>query len=179
MKGINRALQTYSTPMSESAAYNNKKCIFISHKSEDIEAAKAIGDIITNHGIDIYLDINDYGLQSATENNEAKKIVEYIEKALSKSTHILVLVTNKTRQSWWVPYEVGYSKKGEKEIASILLKDVNDFPDFLKIEKTFRGLSDLENYIMILNHFESFNESAADNDNMQYLRNKALNYIRD
>lgn len=176
-KGINKAFSEYNF-IYEDSGYKSKKCVFISHKSEDIEAAKALSEIITSKGIDVYLDINDSGLQSATRENDAKKIVNCIEKALSVSSHILVLVTSKTKQSWWVPYEIGYSKKGEKQIASILLKDVADFPDFLQIEKKLRGLNDLQNYIREINPNQYFEESVSESLLMEKLENKALNYIR-
>lgn len=177
IKGINKAISTYNT-IYENSASISKKCVFISHKSEDIEAAKALSELITSKGIDVYLDINDSGLQRATRENDAQKIVNCIEKALSVSSHILVLVTNKTKQSWWVPYEIGYSKKGKKQIASILLKDVTDFPDFLQIEKKLRGLNDLKNYIREINSDQYFEESVSESTLMENLENKALNYIR-
>lgn len=176
-KGINKASLTYNT-IYESSFSETEKCVFISHKSEDIEAAKALAEIITSRGIDVYLDINDSGLQSATRENNAQEIVDCIERALSVSSHILVLVTNKTKQSWWVPYEIGYSKKGTKQIASILLKDVVDFPDFLQIEKKLRGLNDLKNYIQEINPYQNFNESVLESFLMEDIENKALNYIR-
>ena len=86
--------------------------------------------------MDIYLDLNDEGLQQATREQNVFKIVSHIEKALTTSTNILVLVTEKTKESWWVPYEIGYAKKGKKDIASLLLKNVYDFPDYLEIEKS-------------------------------------------
>lgn len=142
-KGINRAkgsLKYESTQL-----YN--ECIFISHKYEDLDAARAIASYIMDSDIDVYLDDNDDGLQSAVQSNDSKKIVECIENALTESTHILVLVTKNTRMSWWVPYEVGYAKHGNISIASLLLKNVAEFPDYLKIEKTLTGYNSLEKYI--------------------------------
>lgn len=46
--------------------------------------------------MDIYLDINDIGLKHANP----FVTVEHIEKALTTSTNILVLVTEKTKESW-------------------------------------------------------------------------------
>lgn len=144
-EGINRALK--NDALYENTFDENKKCVFISHKSEDIKGAIAIGEEIKKHGIDIYLDINDTGLQHATKNNDSKEIVRSIEKALSVSTHILVYITENTKDSWWVPYEIGYSKKGNIEIASLLDIHEEDFPDYLKIEKTLRTIKDFDKYL--------------------------------
>ncbi len=129
-------------------------------------------------GLDIYLDLNDIGLQQATHEQNASKTVNYIEKALSMSTNILVLVTEKTKESWWVPYEIGYAKKGKKDIASLLLKSVEDFPDYLKIEKQLRGLEDLKKYMRELVTYTSYYENASSSIIVQQLEAKLLNYIR-
>lgn len=177
-KGINRANATYSErAMFESASYN-KKCIFISHKSEDKYAAEYVGDLLKNAGLDIYLDSNDTGLQQATHEQNASMIVSYIEKALTMSTNILVLVIEKTKESWWVPYEIGYAKKGKKDIASLLLKNVNGFPDYLEIEKKLNGLEDLKKYSQELVTFTSYYENASSNIIDQQLERNLLNYIR-
>lgn len=173
MKGINRA-KIYAINDSVNLP---QKCVFISHKFEDLEAAKEIAACIMDAGIDVYLDDNDDGLQAAVDDNDSKRIVECIENALITSTNILVLVTDNTRQSWWVPYEVGYAKRGKIEIASILKKEVDEFPDYLKIERTMQGIRDLEKYLKDLNSlqplFESINEKAVDSHQQQLLK-----YIR-
>lgn len=176
IKGVNRAL-SYK-PIYEEANSRIKECIFISHKSEDIKAAKAVAEVIMSNGVDVYLDVNDSGLQSATRENDSQKIVDCIENALLKSSHICVLVTNKTKESWWVPYEVGYAKNGEKNIASLLLKDVYDFPDFLKIERKLRGLSDLKNYIKEISGQQAFYENLNESINYRNIEHEVLNYIR-
>ena len=82
----------------------------------------------------------DSGMVFSDRSLENLDIVDSIEKALKCSTHILVLVSDQTKESWWVPYEVGYSKKGKKKIASALLVGyVDDFPDYLKIEETIKS----------------------------------------
>lgn len=172
-KGINRA-KIHNIYESVNL---QKSCVFISHKFEDLRAAQEIASYIMDVGIDVYLDDNDDGLQAAVDDNDSEKIVECIENALNTSTHILVLVTENTRQSWWVPYEVGYAKNGEKEIASILKKEVEEFPDYLKIEKTMRGFNDLVVYIYeicgLQPVLESINENAAELHQEQLLK-----YIR-
>lgn len=178
-KGINRALfqDGYRTSY-ESSSVQSKKCVFISHKSEDIEAAKAVAELLQNDGIDVYLDVNDSGLQKATKEGNAEKIVKFIEKALMKSTNILILVTEKTKESWWVPYEVGFSKMGKKKIASLLLKNVYDFPDYLKIETTLRGLADLKEYSCGLKDSSVYFEHAGSELDTAKIDLKLLNYIR-
>lgn len=153
MAGINRALLSEDRRIIFENCVASKeekgKCVFISHKSSDIDAAQQVAEYIMGNGIDVYLDKLDAGLQKATRENDAQGIVNSINRALMCSTDILVLVSNQTQASWWVPYEVGYAKKGNKEIASALLTgNVNGFPDYLKIERMIKGASDFKNYVL-------------------------------
>lgn len=149
MGGINRA----DPIILKEARYNfasrrDKICIFISHIRIDKPAAIAIGEYIKdNGGFDIYLDVYDDELQRADSEHNHKKITAYIEKGINECTHILCLVSNETKQSWWVPYEIGYAKKGSKDIASLILKDVETLPSFLNIERIIPGTKSLNAYL--------------------------------
>lgn len=125
------------------------KCVFISHKSSDIDAAQEVAEYLMKNDIDVYLDKLDAGLQKATRDKDSQGIVNSINRALMCSTDILVLVSNQTQTSWWVPYEVGYAKKGNKQIASALLVgNVDGFPDYLNIERMIKNANDLKNYVL-------------------------------
>lgn len=150
MAGINRALLNRNQKIiyeNKIESKSGKPCVFISHRSSDMEAAEAIAKYLKFNDIDVYLDKLDDELQEKAKEENAKGIVDAINEGLKYSTHILVLISDKTRESWWVPYEVGYSKKGEKKIASALLTGyVEGFPDYLKIERTIESPEEFKDY---------------------------------
>lgn len=179
-KGINRA---HTRGVFESSlSHGKRECIFISHKYEDLKAAQEVADYITDYGFDVYLDDHDLKLKKAVDSNNSQGIVACIEDGLNTSTHILVLVTDNTRMSWWVPYETGYAKKGDKGIASLLLKKADEFPDYLKIEKTLRDFKDLTDYLETMPKLAPIMESTIptyEHTAMQDRHKRALlNYIR-
>lgn len=178
-RGINRAKNAQHAIYE--SVNSSKYCVFISHKYEDLEAAREIAAYIQDSEIDVYLDDNDNGLQEAAENNDSEKIVRCIETALKSSTHILVLITENTRKSWWVPYETGYAKNGGKNIASLLLKNVDEFPDYLKIETMLTGYESLSEYIeniyKDMKSYTTFFESVL-TDVSDMHKSKLLKYIR-
>ncbi len=145
MKGQNRALSKYAYLLASEYSSN---CVFISHKKEDTEAAKAIGDFLMNvMGVDIYLDIYDEELQEAADVDNDKKIVEMIERGINTSSHLLCLISDKTKLSWWVPYEIAIAKCGKKRIASLKLNTTEDIPSFLKIEEVLWTIQDFLEYV--------------------------------
>lgn len=117
---------------------HKEKCVFISHKKEDEGAAIDIGRFLMEVvGVNIYLDVMDESLQTATQIDNDKWIVESIKKGLECSTHLLCLISENTHLSWWVPYEIGIADNKNIRIASLKLKSIDDIPSFLKIHPAF------------------------------------------
>lgn len=135
----------------------SKICFFISHKNEDVDAAIELGNHIMNDfGYNIYLDIYDNSLQEADKNNDVDAIVESIHKGLNYSTHLLCVVTDKSKESWWIPYEIGYAQAKEKKTASIKLKASEYLPTFLRANdsKIFYTIKELDGYLSKQSLFE-------------------------
>ncbi len=141
---------------------SEKRCIFISHKKEDEAIAVALGDFIMNtFDVDIYLDINDCVLQEAVSEENDKAIVASIQRGISCSDGLICIISDKTRMSWWVPYEVGFAEEkmhdiGSSKIASIKLKTIPDFPSFLKTKKTISSTRDLTQFLQGFTRYGNF-----------------------
>ena len=131
-----------------------EKCVFISHKKEDEQAAIDIGKFLMEVvGVNIYLDILDEDLQTATQTENDRLIVNSIKEGLDCSTHLLCLISDKTRLSWWVPYEIGIADNKNISIASLKLKCVNDIPSFLKIHPAFYNVDEFVRSTVSYTHF--------------------------
>lgn len=171
---INRASKTYfNKKIVEFASIpgSSPSCIFISYKSEDKDKASRIGDYIQEFAkIDIYLDSNDDGLQGAVTRGDDINIVKFIEKGISTSTHILCLISDKTNVSWWVPYEIGFAKKSNIQIASMKLKTAEDLPSFLKIEKQIFSIFQFNDYLKSI-------KGTSQELNEEYAKHPLLNYV--
>ncbi|WP_066174379.1 toll/interleukin-1 receptor domain-containing protein [Bacillus marinisedimentorum] len=148
MKGKNMAAPTLFEAIQKMLLSPVRRpCIFLSHINIDKEAAIAIGDFITDRGIDIYLDVYDECLWEAAGEGDAGRITECIEQGLSRCTHMMCIVSEDTKNSWWVPYEVGYGKKSSQEISTLYLKDVSGIPAYLRVTRQIKSLSDLAGYL--------------------------------
>ena len=93
MAGINRALiEGYNRIIYENkvAKNNSKVCVFISHKSSDIDAAEAVAQYLMSNNIDVYLDKMDVDLQKKTEEMDAQGIVDSINIGVRSDKRILV-----------------------------------------------------------------------------------------
>lgn len=148
MPGINRAKLVRKSMFESSSSAASRPCIFLSHISVDKKTAIEIGNyIIGKTDVDIYLDIYDDELQSAVNSGDNEAITKYLENGLNSCTHIMCLVSQETVKSWWVPYEIGYAKKGQKTISTLTLKGTETLPSYLKIGKIIRGTKTLNSYL--------------------------------
>ena len=138
-----------------------RPCVFFSHKREDKPACREIAEYFKDAGIDYYLDEEDDGLQIASMTNNAEQITEFIKKGISESSHMLVVISEKTYLSQWVPFEVGYghaaildknnyqNEENKIKLGILTLQDISEkkLPDYLQVGYQIRGTKSLNKYI--------------------------------
>jgi hypothetical protein len=88
------------------------KRVFISHRQSDARYAERIAYLATQCNFEYWLDIYDPILKIANgikipEPQKSISIAGMIEMALINCTHVLAVMTTKTKGSLWVPYEYG------------------------------------------------------------------------
>jgi hypothetical protein len=86
--------------------------VFISHRTQDNDKAKAIAARLYQHNIVCYLDDFDPRLKSTPH------ITSLLVDAIRRCTHLMALVTDATRESWWVPFEVGVAREAPRRITT-------------------------------------------------------------
>ena len=87
--------------------------IFISHKLEDAATANLIAKELQEIKVECYLDLLD---NSITENGKA--LTDHIRANLNDCTDIIVVMSNITRFSQWVPFEVGMAAQKDMPTAN-------------------------------------------------------------
>lgn len=102
--------------------------VFISHKQEDSIQAVLIYNYLTNSGISCYLDEVD---QLGNRSLSASALTSYIIGRIQQCSHLLAFVTPNTRQSWWVPFEIGTANQLEKKIVTAN-QSYDSLPEYLR-----------------------------------------------
>lgn len=140
----------------EKEEIKKRACVFLSHKKEDKPACRKIAEYLSKAKIDYYLDEEDSSLQQAVGSDDAHKITESIKKGIKESSHMLVVVSEKTYKSQWVPFEVGYGHSSlvdgtndKLKLSILTLKDLSkkDLPTFMQVGNVLRGTKSLNQYI--------------------------------
>lgn len=115
--------------------------IFISHKQEDSDTANRLASELRSLGIPYYLDILD-----STVTTSGKALTEHIKSNLNDCTDIIVIMSEATRFSQWVPFEVGMSAQNDMPTATFLKSNVS-LPEFLGYWPRLKYPSDIAKYV--------------------------------
>jgi hypothetical protein len=139
----------------------SQPCVFISHKKEDADFARHLSDYVMERGINVYFDENDPILTK--ENKSPDEVVSAIKNGLEKSTHMIIVLSKKTLESNWVPWEVGFASAKEKEYRLLRLNDVfGEIPEFYKIAKILNDYDDLDKYLASMKKTQTHNRISND-----------------
>lgn len=117
--------------------------VFISHKKEDEVQASKIALQLLLQSVDSYLDLLDPSITG-----DGKALTEHLKKELNDCTDIIVIMSEKTRYSQWVPFEVGMSAQIDMPTATYLQEGV-DLPGFLSYWPRLKTSRDVETYVEV------------------------------
>lgn len=139
--------------------------IFISHISIDEEYAKKIAEILDKHGLEYYLDKEDRLL----DGEDFHGMPDHLREKINECNHIIVLVSDFTVKSWWVPWEIGIATEKGLRIATYILQNYSHYelPSFLKNWPILKKIEDIDTYAdeainMPLNIMEAGTENLND-----------------
>lgn len=117
--------------------------VFISHKDADSLQALLLKRAFEDEGVSAYLDVLDSSI-----NGGGKTLTEHIKNQLNQCTDIIVLMTEATKHSWWVPFEIGMSVQIDMPTASYLKENVV-LPSFLSYWPRLKTINDVSTYVSV------------------------------
>lgn len=119
--------------------------IFISHKQEDALMANQMASELRTIHVDYYLDLLDPSVAQS-----GRELTNHIRKNLNNCTDIIVVMSEITRYSQWVPFEVGMAAQLDMPTATFL-KDNVLLPDFLQYWPRLKKPEDIRKYVTARN----------------------------
>lgn len=145
-RGVSLA-NDYVAPLQAKAialnSYEAEVTIFLSHSHKDRELIKPTLAFLRSHGVKLYVDWMDEGMPDVVSGETAKKLKERIQ----QQKKFLVLVTENSNDSRWVPWELGYADptKGMDHIASFPVTESGDFThnEYLRIYPKIQFVADI------------------------------------
>lgn len=121
----NEYLGSIQAKASATYSYEADVTVFLSHSHKDKDLIKPAIAFLRSHGVKVYVDWLDDGMPDTVSGDTAKKLKDRIK----QQKKFLVLITENSKDSRWVPWELGYadSSKGIDNIAAFPVANHADF----------------------------------------------------
>jgi hypothetical protein len=118
--------------------------VFISHQQADSELAAAIAlRLRYTHQIESYLDNIDPHAGKAGD-----ALGEYLRVEMAKCTQLMAVVSARTKESWWVPWEIGIATEKDFPIATYA-GDSTSLPEYLRKWPYLTNTAELDKYASV------------------------------
>jgi hypothetical protein len=108
---------------------------------------RELAEVLLALGIDVYFDEFDEDLQRFAAMNDPQGVVHQIDTGLQRCSHLLGIISKKTRGSWWVPYEIGSARNLDKRVGYVILDNVGWLPEYMKVSDVLRDRDGLLHWI--------------------------------
>lgn len=97
------------------------------------------------YSVDAYLDVFDNALVS-----DSKLLTEHLKDLVRNSSDILVVMSESTRTSWWVPFEIGIAANQDLPTVTYL-QDYVSLPEYLDYWPRLKSMNDIPKYVKARN----------------------------
>ncbi|MGM9427217.1 toll/interleukin-1 receptor domain-containing protein [Hydrogenophaga sp. MI9] len=116
--------------------------IFLSHQKLDSTIAVEVkSHLKSRHNIDCYLDLIDPKIK------DGEDIAAHVKEELGQCTQLLAIVTEATKLSWWVPWEIGIATEKDYPLATFGRNVA--LPEYLMKWPYLKNLTDLDTYAVV------------------------------
>lgn len=144
-----RSLNIYSPKDLAADAVPAPERVFISHRLADKPLARAVAAVFRAQRLHYWFDEEDEDIRRAAGLGMAgdQALVYSIERGIRHCSQILGLLSERTRNSWWVPYEIGFSRSREKTRASYLvlesIREMGELPEYARLAANYWSVDEL------------------------------------
>jgi hypothetical protein len=137
------------------------KTVFLSHSSNDNDILPGVIRILENHGGKVYTDVRDPELNKSDFTETAARL----RTAVSRCSKFVLLVTPRTKDSKWIPWELGLGDGANKDYNVALFPSAEQYYEQSWSEQEYLGLYQRiiwgdfkgreKSEWMVLNHIEN------------------------
>jgi len=104
--------------------------IFLSHSHRDHDLVLRVKEFLRGQGVEVFVDWLDNGMPEVTSGETATKIKSKIE----ENDKFIVLITENSKSSKWVPWELGFADKAKGLDKVLIIPISEDDKEFTGVE---------------------------------------------
>lgn len=87
--------------------------VFLSHRTKDDDLADIVAKCIQREGLTVFLDS-----EHLNPGQDGPEMGDAIGSCVGRSFALMALLTHNTKESWWVPFEIGIATTMEKYLST-------------------------------------------------------------
>lgn len=114
--------------------------VFISHKRADADVALRVAHRVQSRGLETYVDLIDDALVK-----DGPGLADHLLRRLSDCQQLIAVVSEETKTSWWVPWEIGVGSEKGFRMASFCAR-ATSLPSYLVKWPVLKTLQDVDLY---------------------------------
>ncbi|WP_380879063.1 hypothetical protein ACFB49_20140 [Sphingomonas sp. DBB INV C78] len=126
------------TIVEKAAARLPQYATFLSHSSRDADILPGAIRILENHGARVYLDKKDPSLPPYTSRDTA----DILRKRINESKKFILLASNNSKDSRWVPWELGLADGYKNPRNAAIFPSVDKQTEIAWTEQEYLGIYD-------------------------------------
>lgn len=134
LRTISKRAEANTILKSATASYG--KTVFLSHSSKDHDMLPGVVLILENHGGKVYVDEADKELKGTNFQNTAERLRDVVRNCKK----FVLFVTKQTKDSIWIPWELGLGDGNKKEHNVALFPSAEQNYDQSWSEQEYLGL---------------------------------------
>ena len=116
--------------------------VFLSYRHADQSTALGLANDLDRQGRRVYIDVHDETLVPGQQDLEDALVT-----AIDNSNTMIVIVSDETQGSWWVPWEIGVSTSIGKPRAMYKLQTYGPLPAYLEKLQRLRNASEANSWV--------------------------------
>ena len=116
--------------------------VFLSYRHTDQATAWELAHYLDLRGIRVFIDVHDNTLAPGQGDLD-----DALMTAIDNSNTMIIVVSDKTQGSWWVPWEIGVSTPSGKPKAMYKPQASGPLPDYLERLKRLRNSEEAESWV--------------------------------
>jgi len=129
--------------------------VFLSHRNADKPLANAVAQLFDDLGVHYWYDRDDEDTARAAALGLMgdQELVFAIDRGVRHATRMLGLLSNETRGSWWVPYEIGAARALGRQACHVVLDSLRAeslLPEYVRITANFWSVDELVRWAVML-----------------------------
>ena len=118
--------------------------VFLSYQHADQSTALELANDLDRKGRSVFIDVHDDTLVPGQPDLDDALVT-----AISKSDTMIIIVSDETQDSWWVPWEIGVSTPSRKPKAMYKPRTHRPLPTFLEKLQRLRDASEANTWVFV------------------------------